>query len=204
MKVYNEEGKEVENIQLNKDISAVKIKKNILYEVVRMQLANKRRGTASTKTRGEVSGGGIKPWRQKGTGRARVGSSRTPLWKGGGVVFGPHPRDYSYSLPKKVKRQAVKAALSAKVKEIMILDKLTLKKPKTKGMMKILNNLIKDNHKKALIVIEKCDHNITKSARNIPQVKVLLFQNLNVYDLLKYEKLIITKGALNKINEKFL
>jgi len=172
-----------------------------MHDAVVAHLARRGRGTHDTKTRGEVSGSGRKPWRQKGTGRARAGSRRSPLWRGGGVVFGPHPRDYGYKLPKKVRRLALKSALSSKVEagEIKVLDQLTIDQPKTKEMVQVLKNLDIDN--KALVVTAGADQNVYKSARNIPGVKSLPANSLNVYDLLAFGTLVITKDAVNTVEE---
>jgi large subunit ribosomal protein L4 len=167
-----------------------------------MQLANKRQGTQSALTRAEVRGGGIKPWRQKGTGRARHGSIRSPQWTHGGIVFAPKPRDYSYTVPKKIKRLALKSALSSKVagNEIIVLDELKLDAPKTKVIAEMLN---KFDAKKTLIVVPESNEVIYKSVRNIEGAQVLPVNNLNVYDILKYEKLIITKDAAQKVEEVY-
>ena len=160
-------------------------------------------GTASAKTRAEVRGGGRKPWRQKGTGRARVGSTRNPIWTGGGVVFGPHPRDYSYKLPRKVRRLAMRSALSTKVKEqsIIVVDELSFEEPKTRLMVETLKTL--NAGKKTLVVTADADDNVTKSARNIPGVKQLPADFINVYDLLHYDTLLITKDAVARVEEVF-
>lgn len=201
--VYNLLGEQVGEIDLKDDIFGAEINEHAMYEVVKNHLANKRQGTQSAKTRAEVRGGGRKPWRQKGTGRARQGSIRAPHWTGGGVVFAPKPRDYSYSVPKKVKRVALKSALSSKVleNEIIILDELNLNEPKTKEMVKILENIKAD--KKALIVMDEKNENIIKSARNIPNVETTLVNTLNVYDILKYNSFIITKDAVRKVEEVY-
>lgn len=201
--VYNILGEQVEQIELKDDVFGVEINEHALYEVVKNQLANKRQGTQSAKTRAEVRGGGRKPWRQKGTGRARQGSIRAPHWVGGGVTFAPKPRDYSYKVPKKVKRLAMKSALSSKVvnEEIIILDKLSLDEPKTKEMAKILSNI--KAGKKALIVMDEKDMNIIKSARNIPNVQVTYVNTLNVYDILHFDSFIITKDAVRKVEEVY-
>ncbi|HHY13592.1 MAG TPA: 50S ribosomal protein L4 [Thermoanaerobacterales bacterium] len=202
--MHNIEGEEVGEVMLAEDIFNVPIRTDILHQVVNMQLANRRRGTASTKTRAEVRGGGRKPWRQKGTGRARHGSIRSPLWVGGGVTFGPKPRSYKYSLPKKVRRLALKSALSSKVagNELLILDQLPIESPKTKKMVGILNNL--NIERKALIVTLNRDENLEKSARNIPGITTTIVSNLNVYDILKHDKLVLTKEALDKVEEVYL
>lgn len=201
--VYNILGEQVEQIELKDDVFGVEINEHALYEVVKNQLANKRQGTQSAKTRAEVRGGGRKPWRQKDTGRARQGSIRAPHWVGGGVTFAPKPRDYSYKVPKKVKRLAMKSALSSKVlnEEIIILDKLSLDEPKTKEMAKILSNI--KAGKKALIVMDEKDMNIIKSARNIPNVQVTYVNTLNVYDILHFDSFIITKDAVRKVEEVY-
>ena len=201
--VYNILGEQVEEIDLKDDVFGVEVNEHILYEVVKNQLANKRQGTQSVKTRAEVRGGGRKPWRQKGTGRARQGSIRAPHWVGGGVSFAPKPRDYSYKVPKKVKRLAIKSALSSKVlnDEIIVLDELSLDEPKTKEMAKILSNI--KAGKKALIVMDKKDMNVIKSARNIPNVQVVFVNTLNVYDILNFDSFIITKDAVRKVEEVY-
>ena len=199
--LYNISGEQVGEVELNDAIFGIEPNEPVLHDAVVMQLANQRQGTHDTKTRAEVRGGGRKPWRQKGTGRARAGSTRSPIWRSGGVVFGPHPRDYSYSLPKKVRRLALKSALSSKVldNDIIVLDVLTLDAPKTKEMTRILGNLKAD---KALVVTAERDMNVEKSARNIEGVKPLKAEGVNVYDLLKYTKLVITKDAVAKIEEE--
>ena len=201
--IYNISGDQIGEIELSDDVFGIEINENAMYEVVKNQLANKRQGTQSTKTRAEVRGGGRKPWRQKGTGRARVGSSRSPLWIGGGVSFAPKPRDYSYRLPKKIRKLAMKSALTSKVNndEIIVLDGLNISAPKTKEMINILSNLNAD--KKALIVMDGRDDTVIKSARNIPGVKTTSVNTLNVYDILKYDKFIITKDAVQKVEEVY-
>jgi len=203
VEVYDVSGGQVGELDLNDSIFGIEPNKAVLYEFVKMQLANKRAGTASTKTRAEVRGGGKKPWRQKGTGRARVGSSRNPVWKGGGITFGPKPRDYSYRLPKKVRRLAMKSALSSKVidNNIMVLDELNMDQPKTQEMVKILDLL--NIYDSTLVVTADGDSNVTKSVRNIPGVKPIRADFMNVYDLLKYDTLLITRGAIDRIEEAF-
>ena len=177
-------------------------REHLLFEVVKMQLANRRAGTASTKTRGEVRGGGKKPWRQKGTGRARSGSSRSPLWVGGGTIFGPRPRSYAYRLPRSARRTALCAALALKQRqgELTVVSNLTLPEPKTKRMLEILSRLeLGDN---VLVVIAEADANIEKSARNLPRVKVLRSEGLNVYDLLRYRNVLFTQQALERVSER--
>ncbi len=198
--LYNISGQQVGEVELKDEVFGIEPHEAVLFDMVNMQLANRRQGTHDTKTRSEVRGGGRKPWRQKGTGRARAGSTRSPIWRSGGIVFGPHPRDYAYSLPKKVRRLALKSALSSKVLEqnIIVLDQMTLDAPKTKDMVRILNNL---NANKALVVTADRDLNVEKSARNIEGIKPLRAEGVNVYDLLKYTKLVITKDAVAKIEE---
>jgi large subunit ribosomal protein L4 len=187
--------------QLKEEIFGVKVLLHLLHQTVVMQLNNRRAGTASTKTKGFVSGGGKKPWRQKGTGRARAGSIRSPLWVGGGTTFGPRPRDYSYRLPKKARKQALLSALSAKNRDgkIIVLDKWELAEPKTKLMRKVLDDLKVTS---ALIIIAQSDERVERSARNLPAVKVLRVEGLNVYDLLRHEHLILTEGSLRLIEER--
>ncbi len=201
--MINMKGESAGEIELNPEIFDVEINEHAVYTVVKNLLANRRQGTHSAKTRAEVRGGGKKPWRQKGTGRARQGSIRSPQWKGGGVVFAPKPRDYSYTTPKKIRRLALKSVLTSKVqeKELIVIDSLSLDSPKTKDMVEILNTIQAD--KKALIVIRRPDENIIKSARNIPTVMTTNANTLNVYDILKYNSLIITKDALDEIEEVF-
>ncbi len=199
--LYNINGEQVGEIELNDSVFGVPVHRSVMHDAVVAYLAGLRRGTHDTKTRAEVSGGGKKPWRQKGTGRARHGSIRSPIWRGGGIVFGPHPRDYSIRLPKKVRRLAIKSALSSKVEEgsIMVLDDLKMDQPKTKEMSRILNNLKID--KKALVVIAGNDENVVKSARNIPGVKPVSASWLNVYDILAHNTLVITKDAVTRVEE---
>jgi len=201
--VYNILGEQVGEMELSDNVFGVEINHDALYHVIKNHLANRRQGTQSAKTRAEVRGGGRKPWRQKGTGRARQGSIRSPQWTGGGIVFAPKPRDYSYRVPKKVRRLAIKSALSSKVLEnkIIVLDQLTLDQPKTKEMAKILEN-IKAN-KKALIVMEEKNENVIKSARNISNVQTTLVNTLNAYDIMKYDSFIITQDAVKKVEEVF-
>jgi large subunit ribosomal protein L4 len=201
--LYNINGEQVGELALSEEIFGVEVHEPILHDAVVAQLAGRRLGTHDTKTRGEVSGGGRKPWRQKGTGRARAGTTRSPIWRSGGIVFGPHPRDYGYSLPKKVRRLALKSALSSKVNDgdILVLDALTLDGPKTKDMAKILDTLkVQD----ALLVTAAKDEVIEKSARNIPNIKPTVAQSLNVYDILAYNKLVITKDAVARVEEVFV
>lgn len=201
--VYNMSGEVVEQIELNDDIFGVKINEHVVYEVVKNQLANKRQGTQSTKTRAEVRGGGRKPWKQKGTGRARAGSTNSPIFVGGGVAFGPKPRSYSYKVPKKVKRLALKSVLTSKAQEneIIVIDHLDFNSPKTKEMVILLSNLNAD--KKVLIVMDEKNINVIKSSRNIPHVKTALVNTINVYDILKHTSFIITKDAVRKVEEVY-
>ena len=200
--LFNKEGNKIEDIQLNDNIFAVEVNADAMHQVVVALLANKRQGTQSAKTRAEVRGGGIKPWRQKGTGRARQGSIRAPQWIKGGVVFAPKPRDYRMSIPKSMRRVAMLSALTSKVQndEMIVLDSLTLEAPKTKEVVKMLNAF---NAKKTLIVTAEANETVYKSARNIEGVAVLPVNNINVYDLLKYSKVIMTKDAVSKIEEVY-
>lgn len=200
--LFNKEGNKIEDIQLNDNIFAVEVNADAMHQVVVALLANKRQGTQSAKTRAEVRGGGIKPWRQKGTGRARQGSIRAPQWIKGGVVFAPKPRDYRMSIPKSMRRVAMLSALTSKVQndEMVVLDSLTLEAPKTKEIVKMLNAF---NAKKTLIVTAEANEIVYKSARNIEGVAVLPVNNINVYDLLKYSKVIMTKDAVSKIEEVY-
>ncbi len=203
LKVFNKEGKEVGDIQLKESVFAVEVSKDAMHQVVLAQLANKRQGTQSAKTRAEVRGGGIKPWRQKGTGRARQGSIRAPQWIKGGIVFAPKPRDYRVSVPKSMRRTALKSALTSKVQdnEMIVLENLEFNAPKTKEMINVLNAF---EAKKTLIIVAESNENVYKSARNIPGVAVIPINNINVYDILKYEKLMVTKDAVSKIEEVYV
>ena len=200
--VYNIEGKEVGSLELNDAIFAVEINEHLVHMAVVSQLANNRQGTQSAKTRAEVSGGGRKPWKQKGTGHARQGSTRSPQWKGGGVVFAPKPRDYSFKMNKKEKRIALLSALTSRAleKKIVVLDDLRFDQIKTKAFASVLNNL---NLNKALVVLNDNDKNVILSARNIPTVKVSLTNTINVYDILKYDTLVVTKAAVATIEEVY-
>lgn len=198
--VYNIKGSQVGEIALNDQVFGAKVNKALLHEAVIMQLASRRLGTVAVKTRSMVRGGGRKPWRQKGTGQARHGTRRSPIWTGGGIVFGPMPRDYDYNLPKKARRQALRSALSAKVEagEMIVVDSLAISEPKTKTMVNILENL-KAN--KAVIVTVENEDSVSKSARNIPGVLTLTSDGINVYDLLAHDHLVITKDAVSKVEE---
>ena len=200
--VYNIEGKEVGSIELNDAVFGVEVNEHLVHMAVVNQLANNRQGTQSAKTRSEVSGGGRKPWRQKGTGHARQGSTRSPQWTGGGVVFAPKPRDYSFKMNKKEKRIALLSALSSKVADnkIVVLDAFNLDEVKTKKFAEVKSNLKVD---KALVVIEGENKNVVLSGRNIPTVKVSATNEINTYDVLKYETLVVTKAAVEKLEEVY-
>ncbi|HHL2058581.1 TPA: 50S ribosomal protein L4 [Clostridium perfringens] len=198
--LFNKEGQQVGDIQLNEQVFGVEVNKYALHQVVVAQLANKRQGTQSAKTRSEVRGGGIKPWRQKGTGRARQGSIRAPQWIKGGVVFAPKPRDYRMSIPKSMRKVAMTSALTSKVADMVILEDLTFEAPKTKEAVKMLNAF---EAKKTLIITAEVNENVYKSARNIEGVTVMPVNNINVYDLLNCKTLMITKEAVNKIEEVY-
>ena len=199
MDIYNTNKEKVSRVELDKKIFGREVNPHLLYEVVKMQLASRRKGTASTKNRSRVRGGGTKPWRQKGTGRARAGTIRSPLWTGGGIVFGPLPRDYSYRVNKKAKKAALRTALSSKLKEnkLFILDNFNLAEIKTKSFLSILEHLKIEE----ALIIDNTNINLEKSARNVSSVKVLRPEGLNVYDILKYDSLIITQPGLEKIAE---
>ena len=201
--LYSIDGSQVGEIELSDSVFGIEPNTSVLHDAVVMQRASLRQGTHKVKGRSEVRGGGRKPWKQKGTGRARQGSIRSPQWKGGGVVFGPTPRSYAFKLPKKVRRLAIKSALSSKViaNEIIVLDALTLNSPKTKEFAAILNNLKVD--RKALIVASEYDNNVALSARNIPGVKFVAADGVNVLDVLVHDKLILTKEAVQKVEEVF-
>jgi large subunit ribosomal protein L4 len=200
--VYNIEGKEVGSIELNDAVFGVEVNEHLVHMAVVNQLANNRQGTQSAKTRSEVSGGGRKPWRQKGTGHARQGSTRSPQWTGGGVVFAPKPRDYSFKMNKKEKRIALLSALSSKVADnkIVVLDEFKLDEIKTKKFAEVMNNLKVEN---ALVVLEGENKNVVLSGRNIPTVKVSATNEINTYDVLKYETLVVTKAAVEKLEEVY-
>lgn len=200
--VYNMEGKEVGKMDLNDAVFGVEINEHLVHMAVVQNLANKRQGTQKAKTRAEVSGGGRKPWRQKGTGHARQGSTRSPQWKGGGVVFAPTPRDYSFKLNKKEKRAALKSVLTSRVQDnkLIVLDELKLDAVKTKEFKKVMDNL---KVGKAMVVIDGQDENVILSARNLPTVNTAVAENINVYDILKGDTLVLTKDAVAKIEEVF-
>ena len=200
--VYNMEGKEVDSIELNDSIFGVEINEHLVHMAVLQQLANNRQGTQKAKTRSEVRGGGRKPWRQKGTGHARQGSTRAPQWTGGGVVFAPVPRDYSFKLNKKEKRAALKSALTSRVVEnkFVVVDELKLDEIKTKKFVEVLKNL---NVEKALVVLNDMDEKVIASAANIPTVKTTQTNELNVFDVLKYDTVVVTKAAVATIEEVY-
>ena len=201
--VYNQLGEVVGDIELNEAIFGIEVNEHVVYEVVKNHLANRRQGTQSAKTRAEVRGGGRKPWRQKGTGRARQGSIRAPQWKGGGVVFAPKPRSYRYSVPKKVRRLAMKSVLSSKVLEgeLRILDALTIDAFSTKKVKEILKNLSLET--KTMIVLPEGNDMIIKSFANLPKVETVVVDYMNVYDLMRFDNLVIVKDALSKIEEVY-
>ena len=192
----------ITQVEVNEDVFEKKVNESIYYEVIKMQMANARMGTACTKGRSDVRGGGAKPWRQKGTGRARAGTSRSPIWKGGGIVFGPKPRDYSMNVPKKIKKQALCGAISQKRADgnLTILDKIELNEIKTAKIAEILNKL----DLKSVLIIEEGNKNLVLSAKNIPGVKILSPEGLNLYDILYYKDLVITQPCLEKIQRRLL
>lgn len=201
--VLNIKGEQIGSIDLSEQIFGIDVNEHVVYEVVKNQLANKRQGTQSAKTRAEVAGGGKKPWRQKGTGRARQGSIRSPQWRGGGIVFAPKPRDYSYAVPKKVRRLALKSVLTSKVNdnELIVLDALNLDDYSTKQAFEILKNIKAD--KTAMLVVAEQDEKIYKSFKNIKGVSIAVANNINVYDLLRHNSLIMTQDAVKKTEEVF-
>ncbi len=203
LNLYNRDGEQVGEMEVQAGLFAAPIKQGALYQTAMSQSAKQRQGTSASRDRSEVRGGGAKPWPQKGTGRARHGTTRSPIWVGGGTVFGPHPRDYGYSVPKKVRRAALRSALSAKVSEekILVLDELDMNEPKTKEMVRLLDNL--KATRSALIVIAQPDQNVIKSVQNLPRVKTTVARQLNVLDILSYDHLVITRDALEKVQEVF-
>lgn len=207
--IYNTEGKEVDSIKLDAKVFDGKINTAAIYQAINAYRANQRKGLAATKTRGEVSGGGKKPWRQKGTGRARVGSIRSPLWRHGGVIFGPHPRDFYYRMPRKLKILALKSALCAKLKEnnLIVLEGINLEKPKTKEASRIFSNLkikltngLKPNS--LLLLLDKIDNNLKMALRNIDFLNVNLAANTHTYEVMSHKKLIITKEGLTRLTNR--
>lgn len=205
MDVYNENGERVGEMDFSLAALETQINENILYQVIHMHLANRRSGTASTKTRSEVRGSGRKLFRQKGTGMARAGMRRTPVRVGGGVAFGPKPRDYSYKVPKKMKFAAIKSALIDKFQsdDVFILDSISFDRPKTKRLVNILDNLGVHSHKKVLIVLDASNWNVLYSARNIPRVNVCVWDTLNTHDILWHDKLVVTQNSLENIKKRF-
>lgn len=201
--LYNTDGSQVGEITLSENIFGIEINEAVLHQVVKAQLANKRQGTQSALTRAEVRGGGIKPWKQKGTGRARQGSIRAPQWVKGGVVFAPKPRDYRINVPKKIRRLAMKSALTSKVIDhnIIVLEGITLTQPKTREMVKVLENLKIDQ--KVLMVLPEKNAEVERAARNIPNIKTVLVNTLNVLDILNYDKFVITQEAVQKVEEVY-
>ncbi|MCX5696607.1 MAG: 50S ribosomal protein L4 [Candidatus Omnitrophica bacterium] len=206
--IYNSEGNETQKIELAKDVFGGAVNEDAVYQTIMSYNANQRKGLAATKTRGEVSGGGKKPWKQKGTGRARAGSIRSPLWRHGGVVFGPHPRDFSYTLPQKIKNLALKSALAVKLKEgrIVIVDDVSISKPSTKEANKILTNLKLDGGKKkdtsVLLLFDKIGLNLRRSLRNLSYLDVGLAGEANAYEILAHEKVVLTRGALLELTKR--
>lgn len=201
--VYDIENNRVSEIELSDAVFGAEINEAAIYEVVKMQMASRRRGTASTKVRHEIRGGGKKPWRQKGTGRARVGTIRSPLWRGGGIVFGPHPRDYSYSIPKKVRKLALVSALSMKMKEerVWILRDFPMDEIKTKKFKEVVDRF---GWKKALVVIDKANTVLEKSSRNLREIKMMRSEGINVYDLLNHDHVVILEPSVRLIEEALL
>lgn len=201
--VLDRNGKKVDEIELSDAVFGIEVNEHAVYEVIKNYLANQRQGTQSSKTRAEVRGGGRKPWRQKGTGRARQGSIRSPQWKGGGIVFAPKPRDYSYTVPKKVRRLALKSALTSKVEsgEIIVINELSMDAPKTKEFKSVLDAV--GAAKKALVVTAENTPNVVKSGRNIEGVKVSFVNMLNVYDIINSDSLVLTKAAVEKVEEVY-
>ncbi|MCI5222225.1 MAG: 50S ribosomal protein L4 [Candidatus Electrothrix sp. AR4] len=201
--VVNTSAEKVAEIEVNEKLFGVEVDTGILHDVVCMQRANRRRGTASTKTRGRVRGGGAKPWRQKGTGRARAGSNNSPIWRGGGTTFGPQPRDYSYKVPKKVRRLALRMALSARMAEgnTVIVDQFEMEAPKTKEFVGVMSNFDFDN---CLIVVGGENTNVQLSARNAVGYKILPVAGLNVYDILKYRKLMLIQSSLEQLETRLM
>jgi large subunit ribosomal protein L4 len=199
--ILDQTGKKTKEINAPKDVLSYPVKEHLIYEAVVNYRANQRRGTASTKTRAEVRGGGRKPWRQKGTGRARAGSTRSPLWRSGGITFGPRPRDYSYKMPRKAKRNALKSALAMKFaeKQIMVLDNLEFKEPKTKQGMNFLKKLKIES---ALVIDSQENRNLFLSLRNIPKVKAVDFNQVNIYDVLNHKSLVFTQKAFESLMER--
>lgn len=204
--VHNTKGQKIDTLKLNEKVFGQKVNENILHQVIILYQSNKRLGAASTKNRSQVRGGGKKPWQQKGTGRARAGSIRSPIFKGGGVIFGPKPKDYSYSLPKKMKKKALLSSISLKLQNnnFVVIDKIELDKPKTKSFVEILKALkLQNDNNKLLFIVESFDQNLKKSSCNLKNVSVKNVNNFNAYDVLLHNKLIITKKSVEFINKNF-
>jgi large subunit ribosomal protein L4 len=201
--VFNTDNKKVGEIELNDALFGLEVKQHVLHDVVKMQLANRRAGTASTKTRSEVRGGGAKPWRQKGTGRARAGTRNSPIWRGGGTTFGPKPRDYSYKLPKKVRKLGLRMALSTRFSEdnMVVLDAFSLEDIKTKKFLEVMKKLEIDN---GLIVVPERNENLEKSSRNVHGFKVIPTEGLNVYDVLLHHRLVLLQPCLDQLEKRLL
>jgi large subunit ribosomal protein L4 len=201
--IFNTDNKIVGEVELNDALFGLEVKQHILHDVVKMQLANRRAGTASTKTRSEVRGGGAKPWRQKGTGRARAGTRNSPLWRGGGTIFGPKPKDYSYKLPKKVRKLGLRMALSTRFSEsnMMVLDGFDLDEIKTKEFQEVMKKLNIDN---GLIVVPERNENLEKSSRNVQGFKVISSEGLNVYDVLLHHRLVLLQSCLDQLEKRLL
>ena len=201
--VINQSGEKVDTIELDEGIFNAEIREALVQQVVVWQLANRRSGTASTKTRSDVRGGGKKPWRQKGTGRARAGSNRSPIWRGGGTVFGPHPRSYTFSLTKKVRKAALKSVLSSKLKsnQLTVVDKIELEAPKTKLFLETMKTLGVENEKTIFITAEP-DIDLRRSSRNLYRALVLPTEGMNVYDLLRFERVVLLRDAVSRIHER--
>ncbi len=201
--IVNTNNENMGEIDLNDDLFAVEVKQYILHDIVRMQMAGRRAGTACTKTRGEIRGSGAKPWRQKGTGRARAGTRKSPIWRGGGTTFGPKPRSYAFTLPKKVRRLGLRMALSARLaeKNLVVLDSFQMAEIKTRGFVEVMKNLGLDN---ALIVIDSHDEKLEKSARNVPGYKVIVSGGLNVYDVLLHKNIVLLQPTIEKLEERLL
>ncbi len=208
--LYNTEGKEIDSVKLDSNIFDGSVNSAAIYQVVNAYRASQRQGLAATKTRGEVSGGGRKPWKQKGTGRARVGSTRSPLWRHGGVIFGPHPRDFSYPVPKKLKDLSLRSALNEKMNEnnLMLLDELSVEKPKTKDTVKIFANLKmvptkESRNQRLLLLVDKIDNNLKLALRNIGFLSVNLVKDTNTYEVLAHRKILLTRAGLEELTKRF-
>jgi len=204
IEVYNTDGKKVDIIKLDEKKFNQEINQNVLHQAITMYLSNMRIGASSTKNRKDVRGGGRKPWRQKGTGQARAGSRRSPLFRGGGVVFGPKPRDYSYSIPKKIRKKALWASIKSKIKDdaLLVIDKLEINRPKTKEFINIFKAFKLNDDSKLLIIVDRLDESIKRSSRNIKNILVKSVDNFTAYDVLTYDKLVMTKKSFDKIDER--